>query len=1117
MHVARYLWVAVVATAICAAAVRPSAGAVIAVDTTEDGRIADGNCALREAIEAADTNLALDGCPAGSGSEADIITFQIPGTPPHAIQLTSALPVMTEPVVIDGTTQPGFAGTPVIEIDGSGAGEQVNGLVIVAGSSTVRGLAITGFRGYTIGNGYGLVLQIGGGNTVQGNHVGIDTSGTLSRPNQGGGIYVLSGNNLIGGTTAAQRNVVSGEKQLIGIYIAGTAATGNRVQGNYIGTDVSGGAALGNFVYGVQVGGPGNTVGGTAVGEGNLVSGNKGVGVLIACYWTDCDHANSSGNVVQGNLIGTETTGKSPLPNGTGVEVATPGNTIGGLSAGAGNIISGNANWGVNLELGNPGNVVQGNFIGTDITGTADLGNGRGILVRGNDNVVGGTTAGARNVISGNGSNGYTTETGVEILGSGNRVQGNLIGTDVTGLAVLPNAVGVMVIGEGNTVGGATLGAGNLISGNTSSGIWVLGSNAPQNVIQGNFIGVDQAGSTAMGNGTGIFLDNSPNSLIGGTAGGAGNVISGNIGYGVQILGFNTAGSVLQGNKIGTDAIGATAIPNTAGVYAVYGIQLGGTDPGAGNLISGNTYEGVFLGQGSPHQIQGNMIGVDAMGIRALPNGTGLWLETRLTTVGGRVPAARNVISGNLNCGIVLARTAGIGANGENSLEGNYIGTDVGGSFALPNGDGVCVNDIANTTIGGVANGAANLISGNLRTGILVGGPTAAGTAILNNKIGTDSTGIGSIPNLDGIAITEEASALVANNWIANNNASGLRIAASSRVEGGSSDNCFTYNSEFGASNLNPSATAPLSDNWWGAASGPAHASNPGGTGDAVTDHVDFARFYTSAARGCAPAAGVYMARPQLDFGEQLEYTTTAPQRVTLVNDDSLPLNIVGIAIGAPFSLDNAGTCPQAGGTLGPSEACTFKVRFSPTAVGLVNSALELTTDAPSSPDFVSLTGTGVAGTQLLRNGDFEQDANRDYTPDSWSVTTSNRRSDRRDCSVSKSSNCSVKLVGNGTTMTIKQSVRRSGLAGESLAFIVFTRASSVPSGAVCQVKVVLYRGSKAIASKTATFEAGTHDFQGAGGSLVAPGAFNKADFTIVYKASSGSVWFDAASLAWAE
>jgi len=253
-------------------------------------------------------------------------------------------------------------------------------------------------------------------------------------------------------------------------------------------------------------------------------------GLVINSFQLNAIDINSNGNTIEGNFIGTNAAGTTALPNGAsslgGVIFvgASSNNTVGGTTPDARNLISGNIGDGV--SFGGTGNTVQGNFIGTDVTGTLPLGNtDRGVFMNASNCLVGGTTVDARNVISAN-------SRGVDLFsGSNNTVQGNFIGTDVTGTVVLSNPnVGVNTNGTSNNVIGgltATPGTppGNLISGNGTVGVWLGGSSAQANVIQGNIIGPDITGTQPLGNTFGIQIDGHDN-MVGGTSAGEGNIIA---------------------------------------------------------------------------------------------------------------------------------------------------------------------------------------------------------------------------------------------------------------------------------------------------------------------------------------------------------------------------------------------------------------------------------------------------------------------------------------------------------------------------------------------------------------------------------------------------------------
>ena len=407
----------------------------------------------------------------------DAITFAI-GSGPRTIAVLSALPTITDPLVLDATTQPGFAGKPLIELTGSqvASTSSTTGISITAGDSVVRGLAINRFSG----NGVRLLTR--GGNVVCGNYVGTNASGTAAAPNGGQGVFVQTPGNVIGGTTAAARNVISGNTKN-GIQLYTAAAAGNSICGNYIGTDATGRFAVGNGQCGVGIDGAANNlVGGLQAGARNVISGNATDGVLVAA-------SGATGNRVWGNYIGTDARGTAAVANGSyGVEISQPNNSVGAPLRGARNVISGNTKSGVVLYLASAvGNKVQGNFIGTDATGRRDLGNqGRGVdLTHGPaDNFIGGTGALARNVISGNDGGGI----GVYSAATRNRFEGNYIGTDAYAAAPLRNGglapvVVISTAGLANVVGGAAPGAGNVIF---SDGTAISAAAASATISLGN-------------------------------------------------------------------------------------------------------------------------------------------------------------------------------------------------------------------------------------------------------------------------------------------------------------------------------------------------------------------------------------------------------------------------------------------------------------------------------------------------------------------------------------------------------------------------------------------------------------------------------------------------------
>ena len=279
----------------------------------------------------------------------------------------------------------------------------------------------------------------------------------------------------------------------------------------------------------------------------NVVSGNTNYGVHLA--------SGATGVVLHGNAIGTDTFGLRAKGNGlAGVLIdGSSGNTIGGTAGlPTRNLISGNALDGIFIVGSTAtGNVVEGNYIGVNVVGNAALGNNvDGILVQAPGNTIGGTAAGAANVISGNGSSGVHSLGGAHDL-----IEGNLIGTDSTGaLAVGNNFYGVFIDGTGagsaanDVIGGTTSTARNVIAGNHVANIAIAGPLSNGTLVQGNFIGTNLAGTLGLFNTPyGIVLNNAPGETIGGTAAGAGNTISGSISAGIQIINSGASGNLVQG------------------------------------------------------------------------------------------------------------------------------------------------------------------------------------------------------------------------------------------------------------------------------------------------------------------------------------------------------------------------------------------------------------------------------------------------------------------------------------------------------------------------------------------------------------------------------------------
>ena len=532
-----------------------------------------------------DTNMgslrfAITQSDATPGSNA--ITFDIAASGVQTIDVLSALPAITVPVTIDGTTEPGYAGTPLVELDGAGAGAKVDGLDISAGSTTVSGLAINRFSGE------GISLSVVGVDAITKDFLGTDPTGTIAEGNTLDGLFIQANSN----SNTVSGDVISGNTGN-GIHLDGstlgsttTFTTGDLIAGNRIGTDVTGTLALGNNHDGIyDQNAPMLTVGGTTTAARNIISGN-GTGMEL--------YDNSDGSVFEGNYIGTDITGEVALGNNLSggffednvVLRGLSNGTIGGTAAGAGNVISGGSHYGIDsFVIGSDNIAIQGNLIGTDATGLKPLGNASGgVVISGPTGVtIGGTAAGARNVISDNGGNGiYSTSPGILI-------QGNLIGTDVSGAKALGNTgSGIVANGPtGVTIGGTVAAARNVISSNESYGILSQGSTT--DLIEGNRIGTDITGTLPLGNtGDGIIVLGDTDVTIGGTVAAALNVISANKQSGIFSQGSSIV--LIEGNEIGTDLTGTLDLGNGGdGVRVLVGsVSIGGLAAGQGNTIAYN-------------------------------------------------------------------------------------------------------------------------------------------------------------------------------------------------------------------------------------------------------------------------------------------------------------------------------------------------------------------------------------------------------------------------------------------------------------------------------------------------------------------------------------------------
>ncbi|MGI8956556.1 MAG: beta strand repeat-containing protein, partial [Chthoniobacterales bacterium] len=555
-----------------AVALRTVTAASFPVTTAADS----GDGSLRQAITSAN-----------GAAGADTINFNIPSSDPncdptsHVCTITpaSTLPAITGPVTIDGYTQPNASANTLavgdnavllIELNGTSANGSGLSLGGATGGSTISGLVINRFVNEFED---AAIRVVSGNNVVTGCFIGVDPTANTKLAN-GGGVRVVTGaNNRIGGTTPAARNVISGNNSSTnnaggssniavtfdGPYPPAVALpTGTIIRGNYIGTNAAGTVSISDpsafgATDGILIsGGTGTIIGGTdaddgvadgKVGARNVISGNLvGISTRFGIYNGDI--------TVEGNFIGVNAAGTAALGNymeginftpypQDGATFTTNSLTLGGTAAGAGNVIAGQM-YGAGVYTNARVLIVQGNRIGTDLSGTLDLGNGGSGLeiprafpaYPDSETTIGGVTAAARNIISANGKGG-NGGFGINVASpTTTTIEGNFIGTQGDGISPLGNALsGILVNGfaAAVTIGGVDSGEANIVAYNSAAdnsfgaakgGVIVgddfsmsLGTSISGNVIfANNGLGIDLGGNGPTPNDPGDG-DTGPNNL----------------------------------------------------------------------------------------------------------------------------------------------------------------------------------------------------------------------------------------------------------------------------------------------------------------------------------------------------------------------------------------------------------------------------------------------------------------------------------------------------------------------------------------------------------------------------------------------------------------------------
>ena len=620
----------------------------------------------------------------------------------------------------------------------------------------------------------GIFINNSTGITMKGNTIGLGANGTTVIPNLFTGVFFNGGSNnaQIGGSSVLERNICSANLQS-GFRII--ACSGVIISGNYIGTDITGLVDRGNTETGIYIEASNTiTVGGFLAGQGNVISGNNQNGVFVI---------NSLSPSFYGNIIGLNATGTALISNnenGISINFNSNGATIGGATALHRNVISGNLQNGIYITQ-STSPVLYGNFIGTDITGSVDLGNsqnGASINNTSNNPIIGGALAGQGNLISGNNENGLRIENCTSPI-----VKGNIMGLNSTATAALPNGYsGLYIINSASpTVGGTTAFERNYISGNTESGLFIQSSASP--TVLGNFVGVNVTGTLNLGNGQqGMSFLALNGAIIGnGTLAGM-NIVSGN-GFNGIILNATT-NAVVRGNIVGSDITGLVDLGNGQSGILITNVSsdplIGGAVAGQGNLISGNAQTGLNIDNSLRPIIKGNTIGMASDGTTILTNGgAGIALFTACNNavIGGATLAEKNLVSGNTQIGI------NVDGSLSPTIYGNYIGTDITGLLDRGNlENGININNgSTNAIIGSATAGTGNLISGNNQKGIGILNSNFA--SVKGNIIGLGIDGTTALGNIDGGITNENSSTpiiggttLAERNLISSNGGCGILI-----------------------------------------------------------------------------------------------------------------------------------------------------------------------------------------------------------------------------------------------------------------------------------------------------------------------------------------------------
>jgi uncharacterized repeat protein (TIGR01451 family) len=710
------------------------------------------------------------------------------------------------------------------------------------------------------------------------------------------------------------------------------------------------GLNAGAAANGLTLGGTATTTASSSRIVGLNIQRFAGAGIAIL--------AEADNVAVENNFLGTNPTGTTALPNQFGVLIAgSASNTIGGLTAGARNIISGNTAAGVVLRGASAtSNLIQGNLIGPALGGNAAIaGQGAGIVIEGDgtansgarNNTIGGGIDSARNIISGNDGPGIRVQ---DAGSSGNSIQRNFIGLSTSGTAALPNQIGVLLTGgsSGNSIGFASLTSRNALATNAIADVLIDGSD--DNLVAGNLIGTNSDGTGTPGgstNNVGVLIRGAATgNTVGGSTSSAGNVISGHDAAGLRIEGSGATDNLIQGNVIGTATGGSAAVPNGVGIVIADGAtdnSVGGTTSGARNIVSGNAGDGIRIeGDGTnANVLQGNYVGLAADGTTGLPNtGNGIRIVGGSNnTVGGSTLGAGNTIANNNGSGILVEVGSAAGTGQANLLSRNLIYNN--GDLGIRLGPGANGNQAAPTLTSATTSGTTTTVVGTLNST-----PSTTFTIeFYSDDAPGDPSGAGEGRRFLGTTtVTTDASG--AASFTANLTpaaAAGQEISAIAIVANPTATPTNGNTSQFATNVVNQEVQADLVVTMTAAATPPAPAGQ-------VPTGALYTYTITVTNQGDGAAASVNLAN-------------TIPVGTTFVGGTSTqggPLSQTGSVINVPL------------GTLAPNASATITITIvSPTTIPaagtITNTANATTTTSESSTtnNTATLTTTVVQGIDL--------------------------------------------------------------------------------------------------------------------------------------------------------